>query len=158
MLGISETISEFPLNLAIHSLGASFCGSQVYVYTEYFTSECLYHPAAAAVVVAIISGSSGSSRSTTTTNSIPSSTVRDLCPATDMDDPVSHIFVYGSDSIVMLYYTSISEPKTFIDELYGYKSILLKKKMLYIRACYMYKCFHHAFLFIIYTIYNTNDN
>lgn len=142
MLGISETISEFPLNLAIHSLGASFCGSQVYVYTEYFTSECLYHPAAA-VVVAVISGSSGSSRSTTTTNSIPSSTVRDLCPATDMDDPVSHVFVYGSDSIVMLYYTSISEPKTFIDELYGYlyryryKSILLKKDVVYTRMLHV---------------------
>ena len=92
-----------------------------------FTSECLYHPAAAVVeVISSSSSSSSSSTSTTTTNSIPSSTVRDLCPATDMDDPVSHIIVYGSDSIVMLYYTSISEPKTFIDELYGYIWILYR--------------------------------
>ena len=86
-----------------------------------------------------------------------------LCPATDLDDPVSriHIYKYGSDSIVTLYYTSISEPTTFIYELYTYVNIdtslfyLIKILCIYTRMLHVYIVF--SMRFYSYTLYISND-
>ena len=77
-------------------------------------------------------------------------------------DSSIHIYKYGSDSIVTLYYTGVSEPTTFIYELYTYVNIdtslfyLIKILRIYTRMLHVYIVF--SMRFYSYTLYICSTN